>query len=917
MKTHKDLSMNILQGILVAMLFAVLLFFFLGEILLPAEETTTENCTLFQAEWVRLLPNGETVAVDVPGECEAQAGEVVRLKTKLPMNQEDTWFCTRSSQQDVRIFVDGELRKEYTTKDSRPFGKNSASTYVFFYITEEDAGKELIVETVSWSSYAGVINEFLMGERHDIWQHLFGRYAIRTLIAFFLLILSVITVVLSLLVRLLYKNEMEILYLGLGLLLASFWMFAESKLRQYFLPNISVACSVGFFVTMLLPYPFAIYINLIQKRRYQKIYKGIAICVVANSIIATTLQVLNIKEFMETLVISHIIIGFGVIASVFTIILDIKKKKINDYKEVAVGFTGFMVAALYEVYLVYVKISHYDGVPLCMGLCFLLFMAGLKTGRDMQKAEKEKQRVILAGESKTKFLANMSHEIRTPINTIIGMNEMVLRENQNEIVQEYSVNIKNASQLLLGLINDILDFSKIEAGKMALTEEEYSVSGLLSIVAQGLKFKTESKNLQMKLEIEETLPSILLGDEIRIRQILNNLLSNAVKYTKEGTITLSVKGIWEEEKFSLVLSVADTGQGIRKEDMERLFDSFHRLEEKRNRFIEGTGLGLNITRQLAELMGGTIEVQSEYGKGSCFTVCLPQQVVDSTPIGTLESACRKTESEEKNTNTLYAPTACVLAVDDNEMNRSVLKALLLRTGIQLDLASGGLEGLELCRKKQYDLIIMDHMMPAPDGIETLHMLRAEKQNKNTDTKVLVFTANAISGSAQQYIEEGFTDYISKPIVSSELEKMLLKYLPKEKLEDEERGCTTPGQGEHQANEEELAENPWIDWDQGLMYCAGNKEVYLEILKMFYHQGTKNLDLISEYVEKGDLNNYRITVHSVKSTALSVGANGLSEYAKEMELAAKENNIEKMQQETGAFLEDYQTVLNVIAKNLVK
>ncbi|MBQ8878159.1 MAG: response regulator, partial [Lachnospiraceae bacterium] len=409
------------------------------------------------------------------------------------------------------------------------------------------------------------------------------------------------------------------------------------------------------------------------------------------------------------------------------------------------------------------------GEVLSYGLILLLFVAGSKTAREMLDIEREKQSAIAAGAAKTRFLANMSHEIRTPINTIIGMNEMILRENNDSAIEEYAQSVQSASKLLLGLVNDVLDFSKIEAGKLEIIETEYNLSKLLHDVVEGIKARAQSKNLKLEVLIENPLPAVLKGDEIRIRQILNNLLSNAVKYTKEGTVTLKVKGIREEERFLLHMSVKDTGMGIKEEDLKKLFSRFQRLEEEKNRYIEGTGLGLNITRQLAELMDGNIEVSSVYGEGSCFTLIIPQEIV-------------RQEEIKENRKGLYAPTAEILVVDDNQMNLMVIGALLKRTAVKLTKAHGGLECLDLCKKNKYDLILMDHMMPDPDGIETLHLLRKDKESLNRNTEVIVLTANAIAGMSDMYIAEGFNDYLSKPVVAEDLEEMLGKHLPAEKIE---------------------------------------------------------------------------------------------------------------------------------------
>lgn len=384
---------------------------------------------------------------------------------------------------------------------------------------------------------------------------------------------------------------------------------------------------------------------------------------------------------------------------------------------------------------------------------------------EMLDAEKEKQKAIAASESKDLFLASMSHEIRTPINTVLGMNEMILRENKDETIQEYAYNIKSASQMLLGLINDVLDFSKIEAGKLQIVESDYQVMTMLKEAVLAVKARAEEKGLTIVSNISPDLPTILFGDEIRIKQILNNLLSNAAKYTEKGSITFSANGLQTEEGFSLVISVEDTGIGIKEEDMPKLFDNFRRLEIEKNRYIQGTGLGLYITKWLVTGMNGQIKAESEYGKGSCFTVTIPQQIVSTEII-------RETRVADKE---FVAPDAKVLVVDDNKMNLTVMKGLLKRSKVQADFVNGGNECLQMTREKKYDLIIMDHMMPEPDGIATLHLIRAEETNLNYQTPIVVLTANAVAGIESMYRQEGFAGYLSKPVNVEKLEAMMAEF----------------------------------------------------------------------------------------------------------------------------------------------
>lgn len=394
---------------------------------------------------------------------------------------------------------------------------------------------------------------------------------------------------------------------------------------------------------------------------------------------------------------------------------------------------------------------------------------------EMLQAETEKQAVIAANESKAHFLASMSHEIRTPISTIIGMNEMILRENQDGIIQEYAINIKRESQLLIGLVSDVLDFSKIDAGKMRIVEKAYETSYMLYDTVLAMMPGIRDKKLELVREIDAGIPKWLKGDELRIRQVLNNLLSNAMKYTEQGTITFRASGEQQDDKYWLKIEVEDTGIGIKEEELVQVFESFKRLELDKTHYIEGSGLGLNITRQLVELMGGTITVKSEYGKGSCFTVCLPQSLISEQEEA--GSSTKNTTAQEQR-DYLRFPDAKLLAVDDNKMNLTVLTALLKRSQMQVDTASGGMAGVEMAKKTKYDLILMDHMMPGMDGIEALHAIREDSMNPNQNTPMIVLTANAIAGMEEKYLAEGFEAYLTKPVNVEKLEAVLEQYLKK-------------------------------------------------------------------------------------------------------------------------------------------
>ena len=396
--------------------------------------------------------------------------------------------------------------------------------------------------------------------------------------------------------------------------------------------------------------------------------------------------------------------------------------------------------------------------------------------------ELEKDAADDANRAKSNFLANMSHEIRTPINAIIGMDEMILRSSDNDVITRYALNIQSAGKTLLSIINDILDFSKIESGKMELVPVEYDFASVLNDVVNMTIAKANDKGLKYELDVDPDVPSVFRGDEIRIRQIILNITNNAIKYTEKGSVRTNIT--FDKERNMLVIRVADTGMGIRDEDLEKLFSSFQRLDETKNRNIEGTGLGLNITRQLVEMMGGKINVESEYGKGSVFTVKVLQEVVDDTPIGNYNERLKESQGvKEEFKAKLIAPDAKILIVDDNEMNLSVITELMSDTKIKTKVALSGKQCIEMLRDESFDMIFLDQMMPEMSGVQTLEAIR--KEHLADDTPVIALTADAIVGAKEAYVKEGFNDYLSKPVMYDELEEMLRNYLDSSLIRSEE------------------------------------------------------------------------------------------------------------------------------------
>lgn len=461
----------------------------------------------------------------------------------------------------------------------------------------------------------------------------------------------------------------------------------------------------------------------------------------------------------------------------------VKKIVLASTDEVS-GFSVYVVSSIWKIYG---KVLTYSilCILLFVGCAILIFNFVTKLIVWQEKVNSKLKETadvaIAAGKAKSQFLAQMSHEIRTPINAVLGMNEMILRESESQNITEYATNIRGAGTTLLALINSVLDFSKIEDGKMEIIPVNYDTASMINDLVNTISERATAKGLKFDVEIDEKLPVTLYGDDVRVKQVVTNLLTNAVKYTETGNVNLRIKMLsCDKEDLALRVEVQDTGIGIRDEDREKLFESFQRLDEKRNRNIEGTGLGISIVTKLLNMMDSSLEVESVYGKGSTFGFTIMQKVVDATPIGDYKNRLERSRQSESNETFLYVPDAKILVVDDNSINLKVARGLMKRNGITPDLANSGYEAIECIKKNKYDIVFLDHMMPKLDGIETLQQMTEEKLIPE-ETVVIVLTANAIVGAKDEYLKAGFDDYLAKPIDAAQMEKVIAKYLPESKI----------------------------------------------------------------------------------------------------------------------------------------
>lgn len=530
--------------------------------------------------------------------------------------------------------------------------------------------------------------------------------------------------------------------------------------------------------------------------------------------------------------------------------------------------------------------------------------------KQQQKLETELLIAKQASDAKTSFLSNMSHEIRTPINAIIGMNEMIIRESDDSQILEYANNAKSAGNSLLSLVNDILDFSKIEAGKMEILPVQYDLGSMINDLVNLIASRAQEKNLELEINVDSTIPSNLMGDEVRLKQVVTNLLTNAVKYTEEGTVALSVSYVRNDENsISMHFEVSDTGIGIKEEDLSKLYSPFERIEEIRNRTIEGTGLGMSIVKKLLALMDTKLIVESQYGVGSSFRFSVIQQVVTWDELGDFKNKYKEfVTSKEEYHQRFQAPSAMVLVVDDTEMNLTVIKSLLKKTLVQVDTAISGFETLDKIKATKYDIIFLDHRMPEMDGIETFEKMKTLNGNINKATPVIALTANAVSGAKQEYLEHGFSDYLAKPVNATELEKMIENYLPPEKIlsvsinNGADDGHTTKVGIPTDSFLNELKD---IDLKEAVKNCGG-VEILENVVGDFLTSLDSKADAIEGYLKEGDIRNYTVLVHALKSSSRLIGAMELSRMAEELELLGNEGNTTLIQDKTPALLAKYRS-----------
>ncbi|MBO4902660.1 MAG: response regulator [Lachnospiraceae bacterium] len=701
------------------------------------------------------------------------------LESIVPQDTTDgDELAFRISDRNVRVVIDGRTAASFGYDDSNPLWKTDGRYYVFVPLAKTDAGKKIEVSVdCVYDHERGRIPDFYIGTRWEIYKMLEETYSVRYVLARALVFVGFIMLTLYLAFWIGNKErDNKLLTLGLFIIFSCTWLLTEGKLTQFRIGNPYAIYALTFISLSLIPGAFLAYVDQVQKKRYTKLFFILEMFTCIMGFLYMILQIFHILDLQETLILVHIGLVLTVLTVLFTTVWSFLRYRDKDLKAMFFGLLILVPFTLAEILKRYWRKDYKStGTLFAIAIALFLFVQVYDSVRGLLILQREKEEAVKESWDKSIFLANMSHEIRTPMNAIMSMSELLSEsETLNDTEWDYVNTIYSASRNLLEIINDILDYSKFSAGKYDLVKESYEPLKMISDIEKMLVVKAREKGLTLTVSTDSRIPKRMIGDEGRVRQIVLNLLNNAVKYTDEGFVDLKV-GFrpLDDQHAELIFIVADSGVGIKEEDLRKLFDEFTQVDVRKNRSKEGTGLGLAIARQLAELMDGRITVSSEYGKGSTFAAFVTQEI-DRSPSGKTEE--KKTEVEEL--GKFRAPAFRVLAVDDNRVNLKVITELLKQYGIEADTASGGKQSIEMVQNNpKYNLIFMDYMMPEIDGREATMEIRKLNGCSPQELPIVALTADVLSGTKETLLSCGMNDYLAKPVKLEELKKIMYKYVP--------------------------------------------------------------------------------------------------------------------------------------------
>ena len=876
------------------------------------------------------LAAGNYQEVYLPYKGKSNSGDLIVFETIIFKEHLGLTLRFSSADTAVCVFLDGKLLYQYGFGADGTLEEITGDTEHVVDIPDDFENGELwIVQTSSYPDAAAVLDHVELNTQNSVVISVVGNNVTDMGCFLLIMLMAFLMFVLTLIRKYTHQPPRGEVYLGLIGIAAGINCFIVTDALAIFY-NIQEAYAMPEYLTLMVSLFLTMYFEHNLSTMYPHRYSVLLPPVVFSVLLQLLLNMTGVRNINEMVFLSAFTVGF-VCLVVIVGLMQLYRSHRYCQTLLSIGAVCAMLfGAIANIYSVIAYQYSMTVFSIMMAATHILQLSqeyrenveknarllekkikvieqqNIQLALAKQDAEAARHEALAANESKGKFLAHMSHEIRTPINAVLGMDEMILRESRESSIKEYAMDIYTAGQTLLSLINDILDFSKIESGKMEVVPVVYDISSLIHDLANMTAQRAKDKNIKFEVNVDPGIPCQLYGDDVRIRQVLTNILTNAVKYTHEGTVWLRVKSSQTDETTLLMFEVEDTGIGIKEEDLPKLSAEFERIEEDRNRNIEGTGLGMSITIQLLALLGSKLQVESVYGKGSKFFFELEQKVVDSTPIGDFESRVQQIAQDYHYSAKLCAPDAKILVVDDNTVNRRVLRSLLKETRIQVTDAKSGAECLELVQKNHYDLIFLDHMMPEMDGVETLQHIKTLADFPCQDTPIVVLTANAVSGAREQYLSEGFDDFLSKPIVPEKLEDLIKKMLPEELLTE----AVPQEEPDYSADfPEDLPPVEGLDWQYAWMHLP-DRELLEYTVTEFYAQIDSAADRLEQAYERiaeaGQLEQYRIQVHAMKGLAATVGILPLSGVAKLLETASRDGNLETVASVTPAFLTEWRS-----------
>lgn len=810
---------------------------------------------------------------------------------------------------DTQVLVGDREVFSYDMHEAKILGGAVKHIHHFVQLDPSCSGQEV---TIRFTYYGGRNScwapPVMFGTGSEIYRMVFRKYGTPFIMGLVLMVISFVVLVFCLLMQRRRQKPAAITSLCVAILVTAGWIVMDSYFYPFMFRHNHADGLMSYILCMLMPSPYIFYLSALQEGRYKKLYTGLQIFIKVSFVTFLTLHFTGIFKLYDGLMFMDCILAALILIVAGIMVKEIRGGYIRTYRFTATGLLCFMLCGIVEIIFVVSPCLNNDAGGIIVGLMLLLGFAVAQQMDDYRVLDAERQKALELSQKKTSFMANMSHELRTPINSILGMNELILREEKDPTIRSYAGTVRRSGKMMVSLVNDVLDYSRIEAGKMDIVKDEYRLPELLGDIYAMAAEQADQKGLKFRMNVQEGMPCGMYSDEVRIKQILLNLVNNAVKYTDEGTVTVEAGGRFtDDETYNLRFSVKDTGRGIPEEELPNMFQAFNRMDMKKNRNIEGTGLGLAIVKRIVDALEGTVEVQTEYGKGSTFTVILPQLVTDHTKTAVTPEGWRQDSIESRQADAFTAPEAAILAVDDNRPNLTIVSAFLRDTQARVDLCEDGYAALEKCREQKYDVILLDHMMPEPDGIETLKMIREDATSKNKETPVVVLTANALAGSRKEYMEAGFADYVVKPIDAAVLEKTVRKFLPKEKVH-------RSGKKETELPEK-IRRIPGLDTETALKRMGGDAGLLEEILQDIADGAEKTAGEVRRSAAGRDWDKYRIEAHSLKALAGTIGADEMFDEAQRHENAARDAEYDYIEEKSEQLARDWEDLCALIRKAL--